>query len=113
MTKGPMQGAAMIPINRPMISAPSIPLRPPEACMAHEGGRISQAPNMDAAKARRTSTIDTDHNGVLQGAAEDGPTQSGKHSEHRIGQCDSDEICEGEPERSHSVPSSAAKKSRW
>ena len=48
-TNGPMHGAATMPTNSPMVSAPAAPARPPERLAMNCGTRNSHAPNIDVA----------------------------------------------------------------
>ena len=48
-TNGPMHGAATMPTNSPMVSAPATPARPPERLAMNCGTRNSHAPNIDVA----------------------------------------------------------------
>ncbi len=73
MTNGPMQGAATKPISSPMTRAPTTPPLPPEARCAQPGTRSSQSPNIEVARASRTTTMVPTTHGFWRAAPNSAP----------------------------------------
>ena len=84
-TKGPMQGAATIPIVRPMKILPKKPAKDFDAeRVSPDGRRSSQKPKRLAAKASRTTATAAKHERILQRGAHEPAGERGGDTEQRV-----------------------------